>query len=137
MVEGLMAEHDVDARIGERNARAVRVMQLDRRSATMRFLRCMRERVGVAIDPDDFPGRERFAQQTERLALTAAGIEDHRRGRRRRRDQLLQIVDGDPEHMVLPGMRAKKPDAEAGFGNIGGSVRAVGRHGLSLECWIC
>ena len=38
MMKGLMAEHDVDARIGERDLRAVRMMQFDgRRAAPRRF----------------------------------------------------------------------------------------------------
>jgi hypothetical protein len=101
------------------------------------LLRRLRERFVVAVDPDDLAGRERLAQQPERLALAAARIEEHRRGRQRRGEEPLQVGDRHPEHVMLPGVRAQEPDAEAGFGNIGGSVRAVGRHGPWSESGIC
>ena len=42
---------------------------------------------------------------------------------RRVADEPFQVVDGDPQHVVLPRVAAQKPKAETGFFNVGVAQR--------------
>jgi hypothetical protein len=63
----------------------------------------------MKIDSDDPARFERVAEQPERLTLPAAHIDDHRSCGQGSIDQALEIVDRDPQHVMLPRGSTEEP----------------------------
>src|SRR5690606_25745600 len=120
VVEGLVAEQDVDGRVGQPDAGAVAGDQLYLQTQSPGFGPRTVDAVRVGIEADQPARREGLLQQAERATLAAAGVEQHRRLRQRRVDQALEVVDCHAQYMVLPDVALQEPEAEAGFLDVGG-----------------
>src|SRR5690606_5812362 len=120
VVEGLVAEQDVDGRVGQPDAGAVAGDQLYLQTQSPGFGPRTVDAVRVGIEADQHARREGLLQQAERAALAAAGVEQYRCLRQRRVDQALEVVDCHAQYMVLPDVALQEPEAEAGFLDVGG-----------------
>ncbi len=118
VVEGLVAEQDIDTLIGHLEGCAIAADQLDINALARRFGTAQVEAVGVGVKADQALGGEHLLQITERLALAATGIQQHGCFRQRGAEQAAQVVDCHAQHMMLPGVAAQEPEAEFGFFDV-------------------
>ncbi len=118
MMEGLVAEQDVDAGIRHIEGGAVAADQLDGQALARGFFTAPFQAMGVGVQTDQARGREHLLQQLEGFPLAATGVEQYRRDGQRLAEQAAQVVDGHAQHMMLPGVAAQEPEAEPGFFDV-------------------
>ncbi|MNF94665.1 hypothetical protein D3C84_773830 [compost metagenome] len=93
MMERLVTEQQVDAGVGHSEACAIVADQLHRHPLIDRFFATLFQAVRVGVHADQTFGHEGLVQITERLALTATGVEQHRMTWQRVAEQAPQIID--------------------------------------------
>ena len=113
-----MAEQDIDTGIGKLQRGAVTAAQLDVQAQARGLGLAQFEAVRIGVGALQLRWGEHLVEAPERPALAAADVQQHRGRRRRLVEQATQVVDRYPQHMVLPGVAAQEPEAEAGFFDV-------------------
>ena len=123
MMKGLVTKYDVDALRSAAQSPAVASDQFDRKLELIGGKLRPGERFTVDIDTNDALRLEGLCQQPERLALTAADIQDHQGVGVGLRHQSLEVIECHSQHVVFPRVGAQKPSTESSFRNeCGGAM---------------
>jgi len=134
MMEGLMAEHDVDGRIGKFDAGAIPSHEFHCEVFMHGFPACRGQAARVGVEAEHSFRSESVPKQAEGFPLAATRIEQGAALDNRFADQPLEIIDRHPQHVMLPGMGGQEAKADATFFDVGGAGVVHGSAGTWPGC---
>src|SRR5262249_13127436 len=109
VVERLVAEDEVDARVRKLERRDVAAAQVDRDALFLGLLARLLEAALLRVDGDDLLGREMLDQRAEGLPLAAACVEDDRIRGAAIGDERSEILQRDAHYARGPGLGSEEP----------------------------
>jgi hypothetical protein len=118
VMERLVAEREVDGRIGKLELGDVGDPRFDSARALGSRLRRPPDRARIHVDPDDDVRSKAVLEGSERPTPAATDVENACKATVPAREQPLELSERLEEHVAGPDCRILEPDAEAGLGHV-------------------